>query len=178
MRYELRQLDHYVAIGAARPYLTGVRFNNPANALGTQNQMVAQLGLPGSLTEKGRQLASIMINMSGGPRPFAMEGLVPPRNGVPAYQFILSGATLAGSTTPGNLTRGNATANFLIDPGLGVTNAALNAGVRRFAPQTALYQAYEETRPLTGKIERPLITLYNTADYIVVQQLAGSAASC
>ena len=33
------------------------------------------LGEPGSYTDKGRQLASVQINLSGGPRPFALEGL-------------------------------------------------------------------------------------------------------
>jgi hypothetical protein len=108
-----------------------------------------------------------MINMTGGPRPFAVEGLVPPFRGLKVYQFAISGAALAGSTTPGNLTRGNANAVYFVDPGLGLTSEALQNGVRRIDHHTEVYDQYEETRPLTGQIERPLLTLYNTADYVV-----------
>jgi hypothetical protein len=159
--------DFYVAIGAAAEYITGIQFDDPDNTTATQEAMIDLLGLPGSLTDKGLQLASVMINLSGGPRPFAMEGLVPPFRGVPAYQFIISGATLAGRDLPGDVTRGNADAVYFVDPGLGLTSAALDAGVRRVAPDETVYEQYVETRPLTGEIERPLMTLFNTADYVV-----------
>jgi hypothetical protein len=96
-----------------------------------------------------------------------MEGLVPPFAGTPTYQFLMSGATLAGSKTPGNVTRANDTAKYVIDPGLGITAADLDAGVRRTKKDESIYTAFEETRPLSGKIERPLLTLYTTADFIV-----------
>jgi pimeloyl-ACP methyl ester carboxylesterase len=169
--------DNYVAFGAAAEYLTGLKFTDPsaAGTAATQAAMIQILGLPGTvaqplpgtLTEKGLQLASVMINMTGGPRPFAVEGLVPPFRGLKAFQFIISGATLAGSTTPGNLTRGNANAQYFVDPGLGETSSAIQNGVRRVSPNTAIYSQYEETRPLSGNIQRPLLTLYNTADYVV-----------
>jgi hypothetical protein len=167
--------DNYVAFGAAAEYITGLQFNDPNNTAATQAAMIEILGLPGTvpeplpgtLTEKGRQLASVMINMTGGPRPFAVEGLVPPFRGLKAYQFIISGAALAGSTTPGNLTRGNANAVYFVDPGLGLTSEALQDGVRRIDHHEEIYDQYEETRPLTGNIQRPLLTLYNTADYVV-----------
>jgi hypothetical protein len=167
--------DNYVAFGAAAEYITGIQFSDPNNTAATQAAMIEILGLPGTvteplpgtLTEKGLQLASVMINMTGGPRPFAVEGLVPPFRGLKVYQFAISGAALAGSTTPGNLTRGNANAVYFVDPGLGLTSEALQNGVRRIDHHTEVYDQYEETRPLTGQIERPLMTLYNTADYVV-----------
>ena len=167
--------DNYVAIGAAAEYITGIEFDDLDNVAATQAAMIEILGLPGTvqqplpgtLTEKGLQLASVMVNMTGGPRPFAIEGLVPNFRGVNAYQFIISGAALAGSTTPGNLTRGNANAVYFVDPGLGLTSEALQSGVRRIDHHTEVYEQYEETRPLSGQIERPLLTLYNTADYVV-----------
>lgn len=169
--------DNYVAFGAAAEYLTGLKFTDPsaAGTAATQQAMIQMLGLPGTvdqplpgtLTEKGLQLASVMVNMSGGPRPFAVEGLVPPFRNLKAFQFIISGATLAGSTTPGNLTRGNANAQYFVDPGLGITSSDLQNGVRRVSPHTEIYSQYEETRPLSGNIQRPLLTLYNTADYVV-----------
>src|SRR5207248_9528014 len=130
--------DLYVALGAAAEYITGLRFTDPATVGDIQSRMVAITGLPGSLTQKGLQFASVAINMSGGPRPFAMEGLVPPFNGLPTYEFLMSGATLAGSTTPGNRTRDNASARYLIDPGLGLSSAELDAGVRRVKKDESL----------------------------------------
>ena len=159
--------DFYVAAGAAIEYISGLKFTDPATVAATQARMAAITGLPGSLTAKGLQFASVVINNSGGPRPFAIEGLVPPFNGSPTYQFLMSGATLAGSTTPGNRTRGNSTWKYVVDAGLGITGAELDANVRRIAVDPSIYQAYEETRPLTGKIERPLLTMYTTADFIV-----------
>ena len=167
--------DDYVAIAAAAEYITGIQFNDPNTTAATQAAMIAILGLPGTVTEplpgtltdKGLQLASVMVNMTGGPRPFAIEGLVPNFRGVNAYQFIINGPALAGSTTPGNLTRGNANASYFVDPGLGLTSEALQNGVRRIDHHTEIYDLYEETRPLSGQIERPLLTLYNTADYVV-----------
>ena len=50
---------------------------------------------------------------------------------------------------------------------LGITGAELDANVRRLGKDESIYQAFEETRPLSGKIERPLLTLYTTADFIV-----------
>src|SRR5438270_12065962 len=79
----------------------------------------------------------------------------------------MSDATLAASTTPGNRTRDNASARYVVDPWLGLSSAELDAGVRRVKKDDSLYAAFEETRPLTGKIERPLLTLYTTADFIV-----------
>ncbi len=159
--------DLYVALGAAAEYITGLRFTDPATTAGVQTQMVAQTGLPGSLTQKGIQFASVVINMSGGARPFAMDGLVPPFAGTPTYQFLMSGATLAGSTTPGNLTRANDMAKYAIDPGLGLTAAQLDGGVRRTKKNESIYQSFEETRPLSGNIQRPLLTMYTTGDFIV-----------
>ena len=37
--------------------------------------MTEILGKPPDYTDKGRQLASVEIQISGGPRPFAVEGL-------------------------------------------------------------------------------------------------------
>jgi pimeloyl-ACP methyl ester carboxylesterase len=159
--------DFQVAAGAAAEYITGLRFTSPSTVADTQTRMAAITGMPGSLTAKGLQLASAQINLSGGPRPFAMEGLAAPFTGVPAFRFNMSGGTLAGATTPSARTRGNASIKYTLDPGLGLTSADLDANVRRVSPDTSLYEAYEETRPLSGKIKRPLLTLHTTGDLVV-----------
>lgn len=159
--------DFQVAAGAAAEYITGQRFTSTATVADTQARMAAITGMPGSLTQKGLQLASAQINLSGGPRPFAMEGLASLFTGVPAFRFNMSGGTLAGATTPSARTRGNANIKYTIDAGLGLSSADLDANVRRVSPDTSLYEAYEETRPLSGKIKRPLLTLHTTGDLVV-----------
>jgi pimeloyl-ACP methyl ester carboxylesterase len=143
--------DFQVASGAAAEYVTGLRFTSPATVAATQAQMAEITGLPGSLTAKGLQLASAQINLSGGPRPFAMEGLAVPFTGVPAFRFNMSGGTLAGATTASALTRGNADIKYTVDPGLGLSSADLDRGVRRVSPNTGIYEAFEETRLFPAK---------------------------
>jgi pimeloyl-ACP methyl ester carboxylesterase len=67
--------DFFTAVGGAAEVVTGVTF-----ARETMQQDLARvagmLGTAPEYTEKGRQLASIQIQISGGPRPFAGEGLV------------------------------------------------------------------------------------------------------
>jgi pimeloyl-ACP methyl ester carboxylesterase len=159
--------DFQVAAGAAAEYITGLRFTSPTTVAQTQARMAEITGLPNALTQKGLQLASVQINLSGGPRPFAMEGLAVPFTGVPAFRFNMSGGVLAGSTTVTSRTRGNDKVRYTVDPGLGVSSADIDANVRRVSPDPSLYEAYEETRPLSGKIKRPILTLHTTADMVV-----------
>ena len=159
--------DFQVGAGAAAEYITGLRFTSTATVAETQARMAAITGMPGSLTQKGLQLASVQIHLSGGPRPFAMEGLATPFTGVPAFRFNMSGGTLAGASTPSARTRGNAGVKYTVDPGLGITAADLDANVRRVSPDVSLYQALRRDAPLSGEIKRPLLTLHTTGDLVV-----------
>ena len=66
--------DFFAAVGGAAEVITGVQLK-----LDTMPQDLAKmnevLGKPPDYTDKGRQLASVEIQISGGPRPFAVEGL-------------------------------------------------------------------------------------------------------
>ena len=87
--------DYYAAMSAAAEVVSGVEFHadtvQPDLA-----KMADAFGKPPEYTEKGRQMASVEINVSGGPRPFAMEGLT--------SRFVANYGTstgaLLGSTTP------------------------------------------------------------------------------
>jgi pimeloyl-ACP methyl ester carboxylesterase len=78
--------DFFAATAGAAEVITGVQAK-----LDTMQADVAKmnelLGKPPEYTEKGRQLASVEIQISGGPRPFAMEGLA-------------AGGRFAGTSTP------------------------------------------------------------------------------
>ncbi len=85
--------DYFTAVGAAAEAITGVTFRDPASTPQDVRRMAEMLGEPPNYSEKGRQLASVEIELSGGPRPFAAEGL--------RSRFVqnISGAALAGSQT-------------------------------------------------------------------------------
>jgi pimeloyl-ACP methyl ester carboxylesterase len=155
--------DFFAAVGAAAEVITGVQF--------TQDGMQAQtarmgelLGDPPVYTDKGRQLASVQIEISGGVRPFAMEGL--------ESRFLanISGGALAGSATPSNRAVDTRGFRYAIEPGLGLTAAEIEAGARRKAGDPAMRgpsSPYEELRPFDGDIERPLMTMHGTGDLFV-----------
>jgi hypothetical protein len=157
--------DYFAAVSAAAEVITGVQFHAD-----TMQQDIAKmtelLGKPPEYTEKGRQLASVQIQISGGPRPFAAEGL--------ASRFLGNMATsqgaLLGSTTPTNRAVDTAHITYAIDEGLGLTADALNAKARRKQGDPEMRGTngpYEEVVPFDGKIQRPLVTMHGTGDLYV-----------
>jgi pimeloyl-ACP methyl ester carboxylesterase len=157
--------DYFAAVSAAAEVVTGVRFET-----GTMQQDVAKmaelLGKPPDYTDKGRQLASVQIQLSGGPRPFAAEGL--------ASRFLANAATsqaaLLGSTTPGNRAVDTAHIKYAVDESLGLSADTLNTKARRKTGDPQIRTAngpYEEVVPFDGKIQRPLLTMHGTGDLYV-----------
>jgi len=157
--------DYYAAMSAAAEVVTGVQFH--ADALQQDAaRMIDLLGKPPDYTDKGRQLASIEIEMSGGARPFAVEGL--------ASRFlanaVTSQAALVGSTTPSNRAVDTVHLRYAIGDGFGLSADALNKTVRRKAGDPEVRNAngpYEEVVPFDGRIERPLLTMHGTGDLYV-----------
>jgi pimeloyl-ACP methyl ester carboxylesterase len=155
--------DFFAAVGAAAEVITGMTFT-----LDTMQDDLAKmsnlLGKPPDYTERGRQLASVEIQISGGPRPFAAEGLV--------SRFLgnINGAAIAGGTTPSNRAVMTTHIKYAIDEGLGLTAEALNARARRKPFDAAFRSAngpYEELVPFDGKLDRPLLTMHGTGDLFV-----------
>jgi hypothetical protein len=155
--------DFFAAVGAAAEVITGRTF-----ALDTMQDDLAKmsdmLGKPPDYTERGRQLASVEIQISGGPRPFAAEGLV--------SRFLgnINGAAIAGGTTPSNRAVMTTQIKYAIDEGLGLTADALNTRARRKPLDAAFRSAkgpYEELVPFDGRLERPLLTMHGTGDLFV-----------
>src|SRR5262245_58316723 len=157
--------DYFAAVSAAAEVVTGVQFHAD-----TMPQDIAKmtelLGKPPEYTDKGRQLASVQIQISGGPRPFALEGL----SGRFLANMATSQAALVGSTTPLNRAIDTAHIIYAVDESLGLTADALNAKARRKTgdPQVRSGNGpYEEIVPFDGKIERPLLTMHGTGDLYV-----------
>jgi pimeloyl-ACP methyl ester carboxylesterase len=157
--------DFYAAVGAAAEVITGIQFK-ASSVQQDLASMSALLGKPPDYTDKGRQLASVEIQISGGPRPFAVEGLAS------GGRFLanISGGAIAGIDTPQNRAVTNTHFKYAIDDGLGLTADALNQRVRRKAADPA-YRGektpYEEVAPFNGRIERPLLTMHGTGDLFV-----------
>jgi len=88
--------DYFTAVGAAAEVITDVQFKDSTTARADLERMTSILGQPPNYSDKGRQLASVEIHLSGGPRPFAVEGLAS------GGRFIgnISGGALAGVRPP------------------------------------------------------------------------------
>jgi hypothetical protein len=157
--------DYYAAMSAAAEVVTGVQFH--ADTMQQDLAKMAELlGKPPDYTDKGRQLASVEIQVSGGARPFAMEGLT--------TRFLANMATsqaaLVGSTTPSNRAVDTAHITYSIGDGLGLTAETLNAKARRKTGDPGMRGAngpYEEIVPFDGRIARPLMTMHGTGDLYV-----------
>jgi len=157
--------DYYAAMSAAAEVVSGVQFH--ADSVQQDLAKMAEaLGKPPEYTEKGRQMASIEINVSGGPRPFAMEGLT--------SRFVANYGTsmgaILGSTTPSNRAVDTAHIKYSIADGLGLDADTLNTKARRKAGDPEMRSAagpYEEIVPFDGKIERPTLTMHGTGDLFV-----------
>jgi pimeloyl-ACP methyl ester carboxylesterase len=157
--------DYYAAMSAAAEVVSGVQFH--ADSV---QQDVAKMneafGKPPDYTEKGRQMASIEIAVSGGPRPFAMEGLTSRF----AANYATSMGALLGSTTPSNRAVDTAHIKYAIGDGLGLAADSLNAKARRKTGEPEVRGAaspYEEVAQFDARFERPVMTMHGTGDLFV-----------
>lgn len=156
--------DYFTAVGAAAEVITGLKFDDPAKVGETTRRMAELLGEPPNYTDKGRQLASAEIELSGGPRPFAAQGL--------RGRFIqnVSGGALAGSQSASNRASTNVHYTYRVDEALGLSSAALNTGVRRKPADPAMRGAnspLDEVAAFDGQIQRPVLTMHGTGDLFV-----------
>jgi dienelactone hydrolase len=156
--------DFYAGVAAAAEAITDIRFTPDAIPQDLE-KMTASLGHPPDYTVKGRQLASVEIDISGGPRPFATEGLASEGR---FLALIAAGApAIAGNTAPLYRAAETTQIRYALDEGLGLTPASLERSVRRKSGDPAYrgeHAKYEELAPFDGGIERPLMTLHGTGD--------------
>jgi pimeloyl-ACP methyl ester carboxylesterase len=157
------EMDFLTSVAAASELITGVKVT-AATREADVTKLTTLLGKPPDYTDKGRQLASVQIQTSGGPRPFAVEGL--------ASRFLENASTVVDGKDADiwNRVATNTDVHYAIDEGLGLSAEAINASVRRKAADADARSArgpYEEAIPFDGRIERPLITLHGTGDLFV-----------
>lgn len=113
---------------------------------------------------KGLAFRSVIRNLTGGPRPFFVEGYL---KAFPANFGLVTGDP--GRTMP--LTRAATTygVDFKADSGLGFDGDAVNEGVRRLAADMDLRDPgkHPDTAPTTGRLSDPLLTLHESGDLTV-----------
>ncbi|GAB4332274.1 MAG: alpha/beta hydrolase [Dehalococcoidia bacterium] len=132
-----------------------------ATMLGT---VLPALGEPAAPTEAGRRFANIMMHFTGGPRPFFQEGF--------EEQFLLNFGYIM-SDPDRQLLVSRAATNidhvYHIDPGFGLTDDELNAGVRRLPADPLARDAdrHPDAVPTTGRLTAPLLSLHGTGDLFV-----------
>lgn len=162
------QIDYLISWAMLAEYFSGLKLpiGEGAEKMGAVllTELPKVLGTADQPTEKGLQFIDALRNLSGGPRPFFREGykdrsvsnlglllLDPNRELVMARAATNSGAT------------------YHVDPALGVSDAALNAGVQRLAADPAFRdaKAHPDAVPTTGKISKPLLTIHGTGDLFV-----------
>jgi len=161
------QIDYLMSWAAVGEYTSGVTLpvgqGGDKMAAALRQQMSPALGSPENPTAKGKQFIDIIRNLTGGPRPYFLQGL--------ADQYITNFGlllldpnrqTLAGkaATTQGVV--------YHISDGLGLTDAQVNSGIRRFdADPEARSSTHPDAEPTSGKITKPLLTLHGTGDLFV-----------
>lgn len=164
----ITQIDYLVSWVAAAELTSGLAF--PIGTPGANltslflQDVPRELGAPTAPTAKGQQFASIVRNLTGGPRPFFQEGF--------NEQYTVNfGLALLDPERKGLVNRAatNQDARYHIDAGLGLTDDQINGSIKRYAsdPGARNGETHPDMVPTTGKITVPLLTLHNTGDLFV-----------
>lgn len=162
-------LDYFLSWGALSGYLSGVDLYDLTTDVGAfavkiNDQVKPALGDPEDPSGAGRAFASAIENLTGGPRPYFREGYLD--NYTFNFTILINAVGAAG---PANAASQNVDTRYTVDDGLGVTSDTLNREIPRVVAN-ATYRdiaTYPEFADMTGKIERPLLTLHNTGDLFV-----------
>jgi alpha-beta hydrolase superfamily lysophospholipase len=164
------EFDYLAAYTAAADYLSGVGLLSAPDtaAFGKliEEQFLPTMGKPGDYTERGMQFDSVVKYLTGGDLAFREQGLAQfytrdlSRFGEPAA---------APPSAPARRALSTRTVDLQIDPGLGVSAAQLNAGVRRYdsAPGARSPDQDPVYADFTGKISVPVLSIHDTGDAFV-----------
>jgi hypothetical protein len=158
------EIDFLAAYTAAAELISGVGLLDIADPTtfvrAVSDEFVPRMGTPGAYTPKGQQFDSVVKYLMGGDLPARMEGLTEryTANLVPR----LDPARAPGPSTRAVSTRG---VRYQIDPGLGLSEDELNAGVRRLdAAPGARTGVFGD---LTGSLSVPVLSIHTTGDAYV-----------
>lgn len=161
-------IDYLLAWVMAAEFIAGVELpldEGPARVTAiVEADVLPALGPVANPTVRGLAFRSVVRNLTGGPRPFFVEGY---RKAFAANFGLITGDP--GRSMP--LTRAATTDGivFRADPGLGFDGDAVNEGVRRLAADMELRDPakHPDTAPTTGRLKDPLLTLHESGDLTV-----------
>jgi pimeloyl-ACP methyl ester carboxylesterase len=164
------EIDFLISWAMAAEYFSGARLpvgtgGGPAAMTNVLlGQVAPALGTPDNPTEAGKRFLSVIRNLTGGPRPFYLEGL--------REQYQQNFALLLIDPDRKSVAAAAATntgAIYDVDEALGMTDEQVNAGIRRLTADPAARDAtaHPDAVPTTGRINRPLLTLHTTGDLFV-----------
>ena len=162
------QIDYLASWTALAEFTSGVRIpvgeGSRELAAVLLQQLPRALGTPDAPTARGSQFISAVRLLTGGPRPFFLEGFK--EQYVANFGLVLLDSDRKSTASAASTNEG---VIYAIEPGLGLTDARLNDGVRRFKADPALRDAaaHPDAVPTSGKISRPLLTLHGTGDLFV-----------
>jgi pimeloyl-ACP methyl ester carboxylesterase len=159
-------VDWLYAYTAAAEYFSGAPLlDTPRPAFNTlvNEKVVPALGTPGDYTKRGRQFDSVVKHLAGGDVAFRLEGLR--QRYIANLNSRAPGPQGAAEFVRHADTRG---IRYAIDPGLGVDSETLNREIRRIVPTAGARSAANPVfAEPTGKLQAPMITLHETADFRV-----------
>ena len=165
------EFDYLMSFTLLAGYFSGADFTAPENRTSggattlLQRQVLPALGeAPERLTPAGKQYKNATINLTGGHRPYAEEGF--------ADRYLSNVAAgigpIVGQTFKEKAAT-NADEKYHVDAGMGIDDAALNAGVKRIAPDPSArsFDAHYEFTRFRGDLKVPLLTIHDTGDFFV-----------
>ncbi len=129
-----------------------------------QDTILPALGPVDAPTVAGKAFATVVRDMTGGPRPFFTDGY---RASYASNFGLLAGDP--GRILPATRAATNEGVDYRAGPGLGFDGDLINRSVRRLPPDPAVRDAarHPENAPTTARIRAPLLTLHETGDLIV-----------
>jgi hypothetical protein len=133
--------------------------------------LLPMLGQPKAYTAKGAQFDSIIKHLSGGERPYRLEGMlvenVPNVNFYSAW-FIGGGLGIINHNTAYQITS-NIGVQYKIDAGLGLDSAKLNTEIKRVAanPEYRILEGRYWYGIPSGRIFAPVMSYHTTGDAFV-----------
>lgn len=164
------QIDFLVSWARLAEAISGLEF--PVGPGATASHLTSFLlveatplfGEPAAPTELGLQYLSAIRMLTGGPRPFFLEGFA--EQYVANFAFLLVDPTLESLLVRAAT---NESVVYDIEPGLGLTAEQLNGRVVRQQADPAARDSttYPDKVPTTGNITAPLLTLHTTGDLFV-----------
>ncbi|MFN3266802.1 MAG: alpha/beta hydrolase family protein [Deinococcales bacterium] len=173
----LELFDYYLSYALVGQYISGIELVpntlDPVSFFFNKyfNGLLPVLGQPKAYTTKGAQFDSVIKYLSGGERPYRLEGML--LETAPNVNFYSAWFSGGGLGVIDHNTRQQVTTNvgvqYRVDPGLGLDAAKLNAEIKRIAadPDARILEGRYWYGIPSGRIFAPVMSYHTTGDAFV-----------